>query len=37
MLFADARMFPQETSAAAAVCRYDPFCEKVVSKHPQVF
>ena len=31
------RMFPQETSVADAVCRYGPSCEKVVSKHPQVF
>ena len=32
-----ARLFPQETSAAAAVCLYDPSCEKGVQESPQTF
>ena len=32
-----ARLFPQETSAAAAVCLYDPSREKGVQKRPQAF
>ena len=32
-----ARLFPQETSAAAAVFLCDPSCEKGVLKSPQAF
>ena len=32
-----ARLFPQETSAAASVCLYAPSCEKGVQKRPQAF
>ena len=35
--FPAARLFPQETSAAAVVYRYDPTCEKGVLKSPQAF
>ena len=36
-VFPPARMFPQETSAENAVCRYDPTREKGVLKSPQAF
>lgn len=32
-----ARLFPQETSAAAAVCLYDPTREKAIQENPQIF
>ena len=32
-----ARLFPQETSAANAVCHYDPTREKVPRENPQIF
>ena len=35
--FPAARLFPQETSATAAVHRYDPTREKGVLKSPQAF
>ena len=32
-----ARLFPKETSAAAAVFLYDPFREKAILENPQIF
>ena len=32
-----ARLFPQETSAAAAVFLYDPTREKAILENPQIF